>query len=243
MKDNMEEIDKLINSANPPKVNKYYLDSNRLHELLMARAKDPTIPVSNELGKMFMQIVEGIMSKSAYRDYTIDWREVMIHNAYMALLKYSHKYDPVRGAEIRQLKNALRTKPLKPVDEGKTAFNYISWSAVTAIFSSITKLKERTAKRIDNSYDDGVLMSIDEVSEDDLNYYNRKMDDNDGIEIDPFEAKREKEKLEAISQFQKAKQIAMENYTASHPNTIRKVNSYAKSNKWDAPKAPKTPKK
>lgn len=222
-------------------VNKYYLDGNRLHELLMERQNKPEIPISNELGSMFIKIVNGIMSRVQYRDYTEDWREVMTHSAYMALLRYTHKYDPVKGAEIRQAKNANRSTSLKPVDNGKTAFNYISWAANVSIFSAVAKLKEKSVKRLESLYNDGLLMDIDEVSEDELSHYHSRIEEE--LSIDPIEEMAKIKANLAKKEFEAAKNMAVESFLSKHDNKVRRVKKYIKEHNWDVLPPENPPKK
>lgn len=220
-------------------VNKYYLDGNRLHELLMERQYKPEIPISNELGSMFIKIVNGIMSRVQYRDYTEDWREVMTHAAYMALLRYTHKYDPIKGAEIREAKNVNRKTSLKPVDEGKTAFNYISWAANVSIFSAVAKLKEKSAKRIETLYNDGLLMDIEEVSEEELSRYSNLIEEE--MSIDPLQELAKIRETMAKKDFESARNMAVESFLSKHSNKVRRVKKYIKDNNWDVmpPEKPK----
>lgn len=213
-------------------VREYYLDANRLHELLTERAKDPDGEVGSELGVMFLDLVQNMMKRHCYRNYTDDWKHAMEHNALVSLIKYTYKYDPVRGAKIRQEKNKDRKVPLKPVDEGKTAFNYCSWIANTAIYTIIARLNNKASKEI-FTYFEGDVLSVDDVTEEELSAYANKGDDDGFGEIDPFEEKRLAIKCKAEKEYKTAYQTAINKYCRKNPTKIRKINKILKRKGWE----------
>jgi len=159
----------------------YYCDGNRLHALLMERRGNKTSPISNELGKMFVDIVDGLLSRPNYFGYTNEWKEAMRVAAVTRLLKYTHHYDPEKGARIRAERESGK---YKPVDMGKTAFNYVSYAANRTIFSEITLMKKRSDRNGEALYIDGMLKSIQDVTEEDF----EQQDEIEGS--DPIAEKR-----------------------------------------------------
>ena len=73
------------------KAKRNYIDRDRLH-WLMRDYKD-TGKISEELGKMFMVMVDHILGHSNFRNYTQDVREEMKCHALLMLIKYSHNCD------------------------------------------------------------------------------------------------------------------------------------------------------
>lgn len=183
----------------------YYCDSNRLHALLIERSGKKESPVCNELGKMFVDIVDGLLSKPNYNRYTKDWLESMRVTAITRLLKYSHHYDPEKGARIRASRDGGK---YAPVDLGKTAFNYISWAANRCIFTEIGRLKVRSEKTGEKLYLDGKLYSLEDITESDVVGHSEIIES----EKDPFEKKREDVAVKALEEYEEAKKIVLSKY-------------------------------
>ena len=68
-----------------------YIDRDQLHQL-MCDYKDTGI-MSEQLGKMFIQMTDHILGHSNFRNYTADLKEEMKSHALMLLVKYSHNCD------------------------------------------------------------------------------------------------------------------------------------------------------
>ena len=73
------------------KAKRNYIDRDRLHQL-MRDYKDTGI-IGEELGKMFMVMVDHILGHSNFRNYTYTVREEMKCHALLMLVKYSHNCD------------------------------------------------------------------------------------------------------------------------------------------------------
>jgi hypothetical protein len=184
-----------------------YIDANKLHELLCIHAKDEKRVVGRELAIMYISVVDNIMKSINLYRYNNEWRDQMKHNAICALLKYAHNYNPEKGRIRRDQLNEVRIKKLAPIDDGKTAFNYVSWIASTTINSTILKLKEKEEKMKLVGLNDDVIVDISEVSDDNLNHYNNRLVedlgcgyDDIGEPIDPLADKRVMEKAKDDAQ-------------------------------------------
>ena len=70
------------------KAKRNYIDRDRLHQL-MRDYKDTGI-ISEELGSMFMVMVDHILGHSNFRNYTYTVREEMKSHALLMLIKYVH---------------------------------------------------------------------------------------------------------------------------------------------------------
>lgn len=88
------------------KAKRNYIDRDRLHQL-MRDYKDTGI-ISDELGKMFMVMVDHILGHSNFRNYTYDVREEMKCHALLMLVKYSHNCDAYYR-DARQTFNYITT--------------------------------------------------------------------------------------------------------------------------------------
>ena len=73
------------------KAKRNYIDRDRLH-WLMRDYKDTGI-IGEELGKMFMVMIDHILGHSNFRNYTQSVREEMKSYALLLLIKYSHNCD------------------------------------------------------------------------------------------------------------------------------------------------------
>ena len=217
---------------------KMYLDGDRLHELLLEHAANPDKPIGNELGRMYLAIVTNLMKSLNYKRYTSDWRELMKHTALYYMIKYCHNYNPEKGAIRRQELNAKRKKPLPPVDNGKAAFNYVSWTANTALFSTVAKLNERKEKDESIGLDETRLLDVNSLDEDVLNYYNMKRDehvsatlDEEGDTVDILAHYHKLKLEERISQYAEGALVAAKKYLEKYPNRRAKVADHLKF-KW-----------
>ena len=88
------------------KAKRDYIDRDRLHQL-MRDYKDTGI-ISEELGKMFMTMVDHILGHSNFRNYTQAVHEEMKSYALLLLVKYSHNCDAYQR-DARQVFNYLST--------------------------------------------------------------------------------------------------------------------------------------
>ena len=88
------------------KAKRDYIDRDRLHQL-MRDYKDTGI-INEELGKMFMIMVDHILGHSNFRNYTQDVREEMKGYALLLLIKYSHNCDAYQR-DARQTFNYITT--------------------------------------------------------------------------------------------------------------------------------------
>jgi len=216
----------------------YYVDGNRLHELLLEHRDNPSKPVSNELARMYILIVDNIMKGLNYKRYTSEWREAMRHTALLYLLKYCHNYDPEKAKRRRLELNEKRKKPLAPVDDGKIAFNYVSWTANTAISSTVGKLNEKFEKKDEVGLGEDRMLNTLELDEEVINYYNLKNYDNsieftdeEGEEIDPLEVRRKQNLEDRIKRYSDAAIAAANKYLEKHPKERKRVYTYIMQ-KW-----------
>lgn len=232
-----------------------YVDGDRLHSLLLERTDTIKLAMNDkgkvdwtseharinpELALMFEAIVDNLMKSLNYKRYTGEWRECMKHTALVYLIKYCIRYDVEKARTRRQELNSKRKKPLAPVDEGKMAFNYVSWSANTAIFSTIAKLKDKKEKYEAAGLDEGRMVSTVELDEDVINHYNLRCaddtmfeEDEDGNLIDPLVANR-KAKLEArINRYAGSALKVANEYLEKNPTeqARKRVKAYL-LNKW-----------
>ena len=83
-----------------------YIDRNQLHQL-MRDYKDTGI-ISDELGKMFMVMIDHILGHSNFRNYAYDLKEEMKCHALLMLVKYSHNCDAYQR-DSRQTFNYITT--------------------------------------------------------------------------------------------------------------------------------------
>ena len=83
-----------------------YIDRDRLHQL-MQDYKDTGV-ISEELGNMFMVMVDHILGHSNFRNYTQAVREEMRSHALLMLVKYSHNCDAYQR-DARQTFNYITT--------------------------------------------------------------------------------------------------------------------------------------
>ena len=83
-----------------------YIDRDRLH-ILMRDYKD-TGKISEELGKVFMVMIDHILGHSNFRNYTQDVRDEMKSHALILLVKYSHNCDAYER-NARQTFNYITT--------------------------------------------------------------------------------------------------------------------------------------
>ena len=88
------------------KAKRNYIDRDRLHQLM--RDYKDTGKISEELGKMFMVMVDHILGHSNFRNYTYDVREEMKCHALLMLVKYSHNCDAYQR-DARQTFNYITT--------------------------------------------------------------------------------------------------------------------------------------
>lgn len=88
------------------KAKRNYIDRDKLHQL-MRNYKD-TGKISEELGKMFMVMVDHILGHSNFRNYTQDVRQEMKSHALLLLIKYSHNCDAYQR-DARQVFNYITT--------------------------------------------------------------------------------------------------------------------------------------
>ena len=88
------------------KAKRNYIDRDRLHQL-MRDYKDTGI-IGEELGKMFMVMVDHILGHSNFRNYTYTVREEMKCHALLMLVKYSHNCDAYQR-DSRQTFNYITT--------------------------------------------------------------------------------------------------------------------------------------
>ena len=83
-----------------------YIDRNQLHQL-MRDYKDTGI-IGEELGKMFMVMIDHILGHSNFRNYTADIKQDMRSHALLMLVKYSHNCDAYQR-DSRQTFNYITT--------------------------------------------------------------------------------------------------------------------------------------
>ena len=83
-----------------------YIDRDRLHQR-MRDYKDTGI-IGEELGKMFMVMIDHILGHSNFRNYTYDLKEEMRSHALLLLIKYSHNCDSYQR-DSRQTFNYITT--------------------------------------------------------------------------------------------------------------------------------------
>ena len=88
------------------KAKRNYIDRDKLHQL-MCDYKD-TGKISEELGKMFMVMVDHILGHSNFRNYTQDVRQEMKCHSLLMLVKYSHNCDAYQR-DARQTFNYITT--------------------------------------------------------------------------------------------------------------------------------------
>ena len=88
------------------KAKRNYIDRDRLH-WLMRDYKDTGI-IGEELGKMFMVMIDHILGHSNFRNYTQSVREEMKSYALLLLIKYSHNCDTYQR-DARQTFNYITT--------------------------------------------------------------------------------------------------------------------------------------
>ena len=88
------------------KAKRNYIDRDRLHQL-MRDYKDTGI-IGEELGKMFMVMVDHILGHSNFRNYTYTVREEMKCHSLLMLVKYSHNCDAYQR-DSRQTFNYITT--------------------------------------------------------------------------------------------------------------------------------------
>ena len=88
------------------KAKRNYIDRDRLHQL-MRDYKDTGI-ISDELGKMFMVMIDHILGHSNFRNYTADIKQDMRSHALLMLVKYSHNCDAYQR-DARQTFNYITT--------------------------------------------------------------------------------------------------------------------------------------
>ena len=88
------------------KAKRNYIDRDRLHQL-MRDYKDTGI-ISDELGKMFMVMIDHILGHSNFRNYAYDLKEEMKCHALLMLVKYSHNCDAYQR-DSRQTFNYITT--------------------------------------------------------------------------------------------------------------------------------------
>ena len=88
------------------KAKRNYIDRDKLHQLM--RDYKDTGKISEELGKMFMVMVDHILGHSNFRNYTQDVREEMKSHALILLVKYSHNCDAYQR-DARQTFNYITT--------------------------------------------------------------------------------------------------------------------------------------
>ena len=88
------------------KAKRNYIDRDRLHQL-MRDYKDTGV-IGEELGKMFMVMIDHILGHSNFRNYTQDVREEMKSHALLMLVKYSHNCDAYQR-DARQTFNYITT--------------------------------------------------------------------------------------------------------------------------------------
>ena len=83
-----------------------YIDRDRLHQLM--RDYKNTGKISEELGKMFMVMIDHILGHSNFRNYTQDVRQEMKSHALLLLVRYSHNCDAYQR-DARQTFNYITT--------------------------------------------------------------------------------------------------------------------------------------
>ena len=88
------------------KAKRDYIDRNQLHQLM--RDYKDTGKISEELGEMFMIMVDHILGHSNFRNYTQAVREEMKSYALLLLVKYSHNCDAYQR-DARQTFNYITT--------------------------------------------------------------------------------------------------------------------------------------
>ena len=88
------------------KAKRNYIDRDRLHQLM--RDYKDTGKISEELGKMFMVMVDHILGHSNFRNYTQDVRQEMKCHSLLMLVKYSHNCDAYQR-DARQTFNYITT--------------------------------------------------------------------------------------------------------------------------------------
>lgn len=198
-------------------MNNEYIDRHRLHELLV-ELRD-TKKVSDELGKMFLLLVENIMRANSYCRYVGHWKEEMSYNAVIHLIKYAHNYNPEKGHRRRDELNLTRKKPLPPVDDGKIAFNYISWIVFQTLSASIKSLKKKELKY--QEYDETICDTIYDPDVDVIEFY-----DNNFNIIDPLEKRNYDEAKTNIDEYNRTiLEIAIKKIKSDNK-------SYEKVKKW-----------
>lgn len=107
-----------------------YIDSEELHNLLIQWKMDKqnNKPMSNELGKAFYQIINGILSKPKYIKIKPDIKDDLKSIAVLNLVKYIHSYNP----------DKIKSK--------NGAFTYITYSAECSIKGELKKRNEKNEK-------------------------------------------------------------------------------------------------
>ena len=88
------------------KAKRNYIDRDKLHQLM--RDYKDTGKISEELGKMFMVMVDHILGHSNFRNYTQDVRQEMKCHSLLMLVKYSHNCDAYQR-DARQTFNYITT--------------------------------------------------------------------------------------------------------------------------------------
>lgn len=118
-----------------------YCDPVELHDELMTLKS--TKIVSNKLGIMFQNIIDGIFSRPNFSNYDREYAEEMKFCAIKHLILYTSGYDPKYY-----------------ITNQNAAFTYCSRIVFQCFTMTITILKKKTARNkeiIDQIYDDNVL--------------------------------------------------------------------------------------
>ena len=140
-----------------------YIDRDKLHQLM--RDYKDTGKISEELGKMFMVMVDHILGHSNFRNYTQAVRQEMASHALLMLVKYSHNCDAYQR-------------------DARQTFNYITTIVMNACKQILIKHYKRinTQRELEQQYLDFMRSAYGvKINSEYLDNFQLKVDQNDKV--------------------------------------------------------------
>jgi hypothetical protein len=125
-----------------------YIDDKELTKKLLLEIENyksgKQKTASNDLAVCSLRILERILSRRNFKNYTDDYKDEFRSKAHFLFAKYWHRYEPEKVRKNFYVKDGI--KYLKDKSEWQGAFSWftlLSWTACTDEIKRLNKLKEK----------------------------------------------------------------------------------------------------
>jgi len=137
-------VDNIPREKTPDEKSKFYIDDYALTKLLLKEQKDYKEGLvktsSNELAKQFITILEHVLTKHNFSNYSKNYKDEFRSKAYMLFVKHWHKFDPLK-ARLNYYQKDGELFYKEDINEIRGGFGWFSLFSSTAAIDEIKKFK------------------------------------------------------------------------------------------------------